>query len=78
MVVVTAKERIVGAHILAPAAGELIHELALAIRLEMKLGDLAGMVHVYPTMATEVGRLAAESAFQRARRLRWMVRWRRR
>ena len=78
MVLVTAKERIVGAHILAPAAGELIHELALAIRLEMKLGDLAGMVHVYPTIATEVGRLAGETAFQRARRLRWMVRWRRR
>jgi pyruvate/2-oxoglutarate dehydrogenase complex dihydrolipoamide dehydrogenase (E3) component len=78
LVVVTAKERIVGAHILAPAAGELIHELALAIRLEMKLGDLAGMVHVYPTMATEVGRLAGETAFQRARRLRWLVRRRRR
>jgi hypothetical protein len=29
-------------------------------------------------MATEVGRLAGETAFQRARRLRWMVRrWRR-
>ena len=31
IVVVTAKKKIVGAHILAPAAGEMIHELALAI-----------------------------------------------
>jgi pyruvate/2-oxoglutarate dehydrogenase complex dihydrolipoamide dehydrogenase (E3) component len=78
LVVVTAKERIVGAHVLAPAAGELIHELALAIRLGLELGDLAGMVHVYPTFATEVGRVAGGSASGRARRLRWMVRRRHR
>ena len=32
VVVVTAKGRVVGAHLLAPRAGEMIHELALAIR----------------------------------------------
>jgi pyruvate/2-oxoglutarate dehydrogenase complex dihydrolipoamide dehydrogenase (E3) component len=74
IVVVTAKRRIVGAHLLAPSAGELIHELALAIRLELTLSELAGMVHVYPTMAHEVGRLAAKSAFRKAKRWRWMVR----
>ena len=68
-----AKEKIVGAHILSPAAGELIHELALAIRHGMKLGDIASLVHVYPTLATSVGMLAAESAFEKAQKYRWLV-----
>jgi pyruvate/2-oxoglutarate dehydrogenase complex dihydrolipoamide dehydrogenase (E3) component len=74
VVIITAKEKIVGAHILSPAAGELIHEPALAIRHGMKLGDLASLVHVYPTLATSVGMLAAESAFERAKKYRWLVR----
>ena len=73
VIVITAKRRIVGAHILAPGAGELIHELALAIRTEMKLDDVAQLVHVYPTLATSIGQLAGEWAFERAHRLRWLV-----
>ncbi len=73
IVVVTAKERIVGAHILASAAGELIHELSLAIHQGLKLNEIASMVHVYPTMATSVGMLAAESASEKAQRYRWLV-----
>jgi pyruvate/2-oxoglutarate dehydrogenase complex dihydrolipoamide dehydrogenase (E3) component len=72
--VVTARGKVVGAHILAPAAGEMIHELALAIRHDLKLSDVAALVHVYPTLATAVGQLAAESSFERARKLRWLVR----
>ena len=74
IVIVTAKEKLVGAHVLSPAAGELIHELALAIRHGMKLGDVASLVHVYPTLATSVGMLAAESAFEKAHKYRWLVR----
>ena len=66
ILVVTAGERMVGAHILAPAAGEIIHELALAIREGMALSDLASLIHVYPTLATSVGQLGAEAAFSRA------------
>jgi pyruvate/2-oxoglutarate dehydrogenase complex dihydrolipoamide dehydrogenase (E3) component len=65
---------VVGAHILAPAAGEMIHELALAVRQKMKLTDLASLVHVYPTLSTAIGQMAAQSAFDKARRLRWLVR----
>ena len=68
--VVTARGRVVGAHALAPAAGELIHELALAVRERMRLRDLAGLVHIYPTLALGFGQLAGEAATQRARRLR--------
>jgi pyruvate/2-oxoglutarate dehydrogenase complex dihydrolipoamide dehydrogenase (E3) component len=74
VVVVTVKGKVVGAHILAPAAGEMIHELALAIRHGMKLTDVASLVHVYPTVSTAVGQLAAEANFARAKQLRWLVR----
>ena len=72
--VVTTKGRVVGAHILAPAAGEMIHELALAIRHDMKIGDIANLVHVYPTYSTAIGQVAAESAYEKAQKLRWLVR----
>lgn len=73
IVIVTAKDRIVGAHVLAPAAGEVVHELALAVRDGIKLSDLADLVHVYPTVSTAVGRLAADAAYERAHRLRWLL-----
>lgn len=74
VVVVTGGGRIVGAHVLAPAAGEVIHELALAIHHGLSLSDVAGLVHVYPTYATSVGGLAAEVAFEGARRYHWTIR----
>ena len=66
IVVVTAKDKVVGAHILAPSAGEMIHELALAMREDLKLSALAGLIHVYPTLSTGIGQLAAEAAFEKA------------
>jgi pyruvate/2-oxoglutarate dehydrogenase complex dihydrolipoamide dehydrogenase (E3) component len=74
IVVVTAKGRVVGAHILAPSAGEMIHELALAINEGLKLSEVAGLIHVYPTLSTGIGQLAGEAAFEGAKRLRWLVR----
>jgi len=74
IVVVTAKGKVVGAHILAPSAGEMIHELAVAINEGMKLAELASMIHVYPTLSTGIGQLAGEAAFEGAKRLRWLVR----
>ncbi len=74
IVVVTAKGKLVGAHILAPAAGEMIHELAMAINEGMKLAELASLIHVYPTLSTSIGQLAGEAAFEGAKRLRWLVR----
>jgi len=74
IVLITAKEKLVGAHIAAASAGEMIQECVLAIREGMKLRDLAAMVHVYPTLSTSVGMLAAEAQYERAKRLRWLVR----
>ncbi len=74
VLVVTVDRVVRGAHILAPSAGEMIHELALAIQEELELTELASLIHVYPTLATSVGRLAAEAAFAGARRWAWTVR----
>jgi pyruvate/2-oxoglutarate dehydrogenase complex dihydrolipoamide dehydrogenase (E3) component len=74
IIVVTAKSKVVGAHILAPAAGEMIHELALAINQGLKLAEVASLIHVYPTLSTGIGQLAGEAAFEGARKLRWLVR----
>jgi pyruvate/2-oxoglutarate dehydrogenase complex dihydrolipoamide dehydrogenase (E3) component len=74
IIVVTAKGKLVGAHILAPSAGEMIHELALAINEGMKLAEVASLIHVYPTLSTGIGQLGGEAAFEGAKRLRWLVR----
>lgn len=74
LVLVTRRGRVVGGHALAPAAGELIHELALAVRQRTRLRDLSGLVHVYPTLSTSVVMLAAEAAYERARRFAWLIR----
>ena len=74
IVVVCAKKKIVGAHILAAAAGELIQELAGAIERGIKFSDLASQIHVYPTMSTSIAQLAGEAAFEGAQRYKWLVR----
>jgi pyruvate/2-oxoglutarate dehydrogenase complex dihydrolipoamide dehydrogenase (E3) component len=72
--IVTAKGRIVGAHVLAPNAGEVIGELALAIERKLKLAELANVVHVYPTIALAIQQLAGEASYEAAQRYRWLVR----
>ncbi len=74
IVVVTSKGKLVGAHILSPSAGEMIHELAMGINEGMRLAELASLIHVYPTLSTGIGQLAGEAAFEGAKRLRWLVR----
>jgi pyruvate/2-oxoglutarate dehydrogenase complex dihydrolipoamide dehydrogenase (E3) component len=49
---------ILGAHLVGPHAGELIHEIVLAMSNNLKVGALTGMIHIYPTLA-EVNSKAA-------------------
>lgn len=74
IVIVTDNDKIVGAHALAPAAGELIHELALAIQFGAKLNELSDLVHIYPTLASGIGRIAAERSFATAKKYRVLTR----
>jgi len=52
--------RLLGATIVAPRAGEMIHEVALAIRTGMFPGRLAQTVHAYPTWSTSLRQAAAQ------------------
>lgn len=47
-------EIILGAHILAPHASELIAEMTLAINKRMKLEDIAHSIHIHPTLSEAV------------------------
>jgi len=73
ILVITHKKKIVGAHILAPAAGEMIHEFTLAIEEGIGLSELGQFMHVYPTVSTSIAQLAGEAAFEKAEKLRWLV-----
>lgn len=42
---------ILGAHIVGPSAGELIHEVVLAMSYKLKIGALKSIIHVYPTLS---------------------------
>ena len=52
--------RILGATIVGPRAGELIHEPALAMRTRMFTGRLAQLPHAYPTWSVAVQQAAAQ------------------
>jgi pyruvate/2-oxoglutarate dehydrogenase complex dihydrolipoamide dehydrogenase (E3) component len=43
--------RILGASLIGPHAGELVHELALAMRVRAKAREISELVHAYPTYA---------------------------
>jgi pyruvate/2-oxoglutarate dehydrogenase complex dihydrolipoamide dehydrogenase (E3) component len=58
--ILTDKGRIVGAHIVAPHAGELIHELALAVQEKMKISKISALVHAYPSYSQLNKRLAGQ------------------
>ncbi|MGH8750096.1 MAG: dihydrolipoyl dehydrogenase family protein [Burkholderiales bacterium] len=54
------KGRLLGAAIAGPHAGELIHEYALALKKNLKLADISGLIHVYPTLSL-INRRAADA-----------------
>lgn len=53
-VIADQEERIIGAHILAPHASELIAEMTLAVGKRLKLQDIADSIHVHPTLSESV------------------------
>lgn len=53
-VVADAKDRIIGAQILAPSASELIPELTLAVKKGLSLKDVASTIHIHPTLSEAI------------------------
>jgi pyruvate/2-oxoglutarate dehydrogenase complex dihydrolipoamide dehydrogenase (E3) component len=55
------KNEIVGAHIVGAHAGELIHEVVLAMKKRLSITAFGSMIHVYPTL-TQVNQQAGLDA----------------
>ena len=45
---------LIGASIVSPRAGEMIHELALAVNLGLKAEDVAATIHAFPTWSQAI------------------------
>jgi mercuric reductase len=55
--------QIVGVHILAPHAADMIHEGVLAVKHKMTIDDIIDTVHVFPTLSEAI-KLAAQSFYK--------------
>jgi pyruvate/2-oxoglutarate dehydrogenase complex dihydrolipoamide dehydrogenase (E3) component len=58
------KEEVVGAHLVSAHAGELLGEIALAMRRHLTINDILETIHVYPTMSTGIQQAAFEAYLQ--------------
>ncbi len=54
-------DKILGAHIVGGRAGELLGELALAMRHHLGLQAILGTIHAYPTLSTGIQQAAFET-----------------
>ncbi len=60
--------RILGVHRVAPHAGDLIHEAALAVKHTLTAHDLVDTLHVYPTLSEAI-RICAQGFFKEGTKL---------
>lgn len=67
------RDRILGVTIVAPRAGEMLAEYALAMRHGLGLNKILATTHAYPTY-TEANRHAA-GQWRRARTPKWLAAW---
>ncbi len=74
---ITHKGKILGASILGPHAGELIHEIVLAMQTGIKISEISATIHAYPTLAQihrrTVNTMYAPKLF--SERTRKVVKW---
>ena len=49
---------IMGVHMVAPMAADLIHEATLAVKFKLTIDDIIDTVHVFPTMSEAIKRVA--------------------
>lgn len=57
-IVTGANGNVVGAHIIGPQAGEMIHEWVLVLRHNLPVRAIADLIHVYPTVSVSNQRAA--------------------
>ena len=74
---VTHRGKLLGASMLGPHAGELIHEMVLAMKSGASVATIASTIHAYPTLA-QIHRRTANTAFAQtlfSPATRHLVRW---
>jgi pyruvate/2-oxoglutarate dehydrogenase complex dihydrolipoamide dehydrogenase (E3) component len=62
----TSTRRVLGLHVVAPGASDVVQGFAMGLRLGMTVDDLAASHHVFPTIGEGV-KAAAEQARMRVR-----------
>jgi len=60
MVVNPQTDKIVGVHIVAPLAADMIHEATLAVKFGLSVRDIIDTVHIFPTYSEAI-KLAAQA-----------------
>jgi len=63
--IVGAKGKLLGAQIVGESAGEFINELALVMKADLSVGEIAATVHVYPTVALSLQQAAGQYSLER-------------
>ncbi|MBU2607741.1 MAG: FAD-dependent oxidoreductase, partial [Chloroflexi bacterium] len=72
--------KLLGVTIVAAQAGEMIHEWIIALERGLKVGDLAGIIHVYPTYSIASMQASADIRVSQllsgisGKIIRWLVR----
>ena len=61
-IVVDKSDKVLGAHIIGPGAGEALAEWVLAIENRLSLDKIGKSIHVYPTLG-RINRRVADEAF---------------
>ncbi|MBI4311784.1 MAG: mercury(II) reductase [Chloroflexi bacterium] len=58
MVIHPRSSKVLGVHIVAPHAADLIHEAALAVKFGLTVDDIIDTVHVFPTLSEGIKRVS--------------------
>jgi dihydrolipoamide dehydrogenase len=54
-------DRVIGAHLLAPGASDMIPVLTIAVAKSMKLADVASLIYIHPSLSEAVGEAALKA-----------------
>jgi dihydrolipoamide dehydrogenase len=65
-VIVGQDDKVIGAHILAPFAGEMIPELTLAVRKGLTVQDVSRTIHIHPTVSEALMEAALKAKGRRS------------
>jgi dihydrolipoamide dehydrogenase len=57
-------DRVIGAHLLAPGASDMIPELTMAVSKGMKLEEVASLIYIHPSLSEAVGEAALKAKNQ--------------